>query len=236
MSTKVLKENLSLLSKTTDNGISESKKLENVSLELHTTMMLKLLTKLFPTKNFSSDWLKQKVKNVEAQTCRFQSGMLEYVGQPNGKNTEFLWRITLDCQWLERLHNTYQSLLNDLDNGILATVESHNGLTSLSKPEVLICKALEIKKVLFFHNAPSRICNRSGNFETKIVDFLVFYKGKCRILEVDGKQHNQSREEDYKRDRLFDREGLKTSRFTASECLNNPDAVVDEFLDLFEKQ
>lgn len=223
-----------LTSQTDNNGIIESINSRDIALEVHTTMMLKLLTRLFPTKIFSSDWLKQNVKKAENQTFIFKSGFIKYVGQPKGKNTEYLWRITLDYQWLERLHNTYQSVLNDMNNGVLATVENHNGLTSLSKPEVLICEALEVKKVLFFHNAPARICSRSGYVETKIVDFLVFNKGKCRILEVDGRQHNESRAEDYKRDRMFDREGLKTTRFTASECLNNPNAVVQEFLELFE--
>jgi hypothetical protein len=215
-------------------GIVESTNSKNLSLELQTTMMLKLLTKLFPTKNFSADWLKQNVRNGENQTFKFKSGIIEYIGQPKGKGSEHFWRITLEVQWLEKLHNTYQSVLNDIDKGVLATVENRNGLTFLSKAEVLISEVLEAKKVLFFPNATARICNQSGGLETKIVDFLVFNKGKCRILEVDGKQHDKSRAEDYKRDRMFDREGLKTTRFTASECLNNPNAVVQEFLDLFE--
>ena len=223
-----------LLSQTGNNSIIESQANENISLELHTTMMLKLLTKLFPTKPFSSNWLQQNVRKGENKNYRFRSGIIEYVGQPNGNRSEHLWRIILDYQWLEKLYNTYQSVLYDVDNGVLATVENHNGLTSLSKPEVLICEALEVKKVLFFHNAPARICNQSGNIETKIVDFLVFTKGKYRILEIDGKQHNESRAKDYKRDRMFEKEGLTTIRFTASECLNNPNDVVQEFLDLFQ--
>jgi hypothetical protein len=223
-----------LTSQTDNNGIIESPNSNNIALELQTTMMLKLLTRLFPTITFSSIWLKQKVRNAENKTYVFRSGTIEYVGQPNGIRSEHLWRITLDVQWLERLHNTYQSVLNDINNGVIASIENHDGLTSLSPAEVLICKALEVKKVLFFHNAPARILNQSGHLETKIVDFLVFNKGKYRILEVDGKQHNESRHEDYKRDRMFDREGLKTTRFTASECLNNPNAVVQEFLELFE--
>ncbi|MGF1487487.1 MAG: DUF559 domain-containing protein, partial [Prochloraceae cyanobacterium] len=44
--------------------------------------------------------------------------------------------------------------------------------------------------------------------------------------------HNESRAEDYKRDRLFHRQGIKTIRFVANECYNNPGVVVDEFLEL----
>jgi very-short-patch-repair endonuclease len=61
----------------------------------------------------------------------------------------------------------------------------------------------------------------------------VFYQGRTRILEVDGREYHQDRDKDYKRDRMFDREGLVTTRFSASECLNNPDEVVAEFLELF---
>ncbi len=87
--------------------------------------------------------------------------------------------------------------------------------------------------MLFFANARCRIYNRSNKYETKEADFLVCYQGKVRILEVDGREYHQDREKDYKRDRLFDKEGLPTSRFSAKECLDNPDEVVAEFLDLF---
>jgi very-short-patch-repair endonuclease len=92
---------------------------------------------------------------------------------------------------------------------------------------------LEKRGVLFFANAKCRIRNRLGKVETKEADFLVFYQGETRILEVDGKEYHQDRDKDYRRDRLFDREGLVTSRFSAKECLDNPDEVVDEFLELF---
>jgi hypothetical protein len=33
---------------------------------------------------------------------------------------------------------------------------------------------------------------------------------------------------------MFQKYGLQTTRFTADECLTNPAAVVDEFLELFD--
>jgi very-short-patch-repair endonuclease len=82
---------------------------------------------------------------------------------------------------------------------------------------------LEKRGVLFFASARCRIRNRLKQTETKEADFLVFYQGKTRILEVDGREYHQDRDTDYKRDRIFDQEGLVTTRFSASECLHNPD-------------
>ncbi len=87
--------------------------------------------------------------------------------------------------------------------------------------------------MLFFPNAKCRVRNRLGLTETKEADFLVLYRGTPRILEVDGREYHQQATEDYRRDRIFDRHGIKTTRFSASECLENADGVVEEFLELF---
>ncbi|WP_242038155.1 endonuclease domain-containing protein [Tolypothrix sp. FACHB-123] len=67
------------------------------------------------------------------------------------------------------------------------------------------------------------------------IDFLVFYKQKCMILEVDGEHHQQASQKtrDYRRDRVLLRDGIRTVRFNASECYNHPLEVVTEFLNLF---
>ncbi|MGF1486578.1 MAG: DUF559 domain-containing protein, partial [Prochloraceae cyanobacterium] len=101
-----------------------------------------------------------------------------------------------------------------------------------SKSEAAIATAFEERGVTFFVNARSRIVDRDGSYVTKEADFLVVHSEGVAILEVDGAQHNESRAEDYKRDRLFHRQGIKTIRFVANECYNNPGVVVDEFLEL----
>ena len=67
------------------------------------------------------------------------------------------------------------------------------------------------------------------------IDFLVFHKGKCISLEIDGKHHQENGQthRDYIRDRLLLREGIATARFTAQECMESPDAAIEEFLNLF---
>jgi hypothetical protein len=112
-----------------------------------------------------------------------------------------------------------------------------------SPAEVKIADALDKRGVLFFANARGRVSDRgspvsrsSGLITGRLeVDFLVFYRGKCISLEVDGKHHEESIQthRDYIRDRLLLREGIPTARFTASECLQNPDAAIEEFLNLF---
>jgi very-short-patch-repair endonuclease len=55
-----------------------------------------------------------------------------------------------------------------------------------------------------------------------------------RILEIDGKEFHQQSNLDYARDRLFEKNGIRTTRYTASECMADPDAIVEEFLELFD--
>jgi very-short-patch-repair endonuclease len=96
----------------------------------------------------------------------------------------------------------------------------------------VIAEALQKRGVLFYANANCRLCNRTGQSQTWETDFLVFYQKVVRILEVDGSSYHQNFGSDYQRDRTFAREGIQTSRFTANECLANPDDVVEEFLSL----
>ena len=100
--------------------------------------------------------------------------------------------------------------------------------------ELDIAIAFENRGILFFANSRCRIQDRLGTPETKEVDFLVCHKGKVRILEIDGREFHQQSSLDYARDRLFEKNGIRTTRYTASECMSNPDAVVEEYLELFD--
>ncbi|MBE9119116.1 DUF559 domain-containing protein [Lusitaniella coriacea LEGE 07157] len=102
-----------------------------------------------------------------------------------------------------------------------------------SPAEVAVAIEFSRRKILFFSNPTCLIEDRSGVPVTRRPDFLVVYKGQTRILEVDGGQYHQNALEDYRRDRLFERHGLRVTRFTADECLTHPELVVDEFLELF---
>lgn len=167
-----------------------------------------------------------------------QGVFLRYIGQPGGVNTEYLWEIKIDSLFAEKVNTLYEQIING-QPALAQTQQSSEyayslkGLNYRSPAEVKIAAALEKRGVLFFANARCRIATRHKQTETKEADFLVFCQGRARILEVDGKEFHQDQEKDYKRDRMFDRQGLVTTRFSARECLDNPDEVVEEFLELF---
>jgi len=110
-----------------------------------------------------------------------------------------------------------------------------------SETEVCIVQELYNQGVLFFANArgnvntdssPISAKNATGRLE---IDFLVFHKGKCISLEIDGEHHNHNGQitRDYSRDRLLLKEDIPTARFSATECYNQTLAVVEEFLEMF---
>jgi hypothetical protein len=112
-----------------------------------------------------------------------------------------------------------------------------------SETEKRVAMELDKNGLLFFANAKGRIgtqgspvSDSSGLLNGRLeVDFLVFHKGKCIILEVDGLHHQYAKQSnrDHVRDRVLLREGISTARFTAKECYEQTKEVVIEFLNLF---
>jgi len=208
---------------------------QHLAYQLQTSQMLRMLSRIFPGQTWTPTWLHDNVR----PSYSFRNGIaISYGGQPFGSGTQHLWEIKIsNSQWIETVSKAHK----DISSSSLAATGLEprrdgtyewNSLKFRSPAEIEVAKVLESRGVLFFSNARCRIHDRLGTPETKETDFLVFYQGKARILEVDGKNYHQP-EKDYRRDRLFDREGLRTTRFTASECLNSPEAVVEEFLELF---
>ncbi|MFM8296875.1 MAG: DUF559 domain-containing protein [Microcystis aeruginosa] len=129
----------------------------------------------------------------------------------------------------------------------LVVGRSNNGTTEWggmmfrSPGSVKIAEALYRRGLLFFGNARGRIGSQGSPLSASTmtgrleIDFLVFQKGKCINLEIDGKHHQEDGQthRDYIRDRLLLREGIATARFTAQECMESPDAAIEEFLNLF---
>jgi hypothetical protein len=147
---------------------------------------------------------------------------LAYADQRGGHGSQHWWRLFFDEAYKIKIE--------------------WGGLYFRSEAEMKIAQELDSRGVLFFANARGRIndnkplANSNGSFNGRLeVDFLVFQKGKVLVLEVDGQQHNQkdNAARDYVKDRLLMKEGLATIRFTAKECFNTPNLVVDEFLALF---
>ena len=207
------------------------------SAQMKTTRLLKVLRIMLPHENWTSEKLTNEVNVKGSGVYRFEHGTIAYLGQPDGPRTEHLWEMTVDRAWARALieaHNQAQESEALVKTKAEVYPKDWNGLHLRSPAEVAIAVALQKKGVLFFVNAGCRLHNHSRQYETREVDFLVFYQGKVRILEVDGITFHQNPLADYKRDRLFDREGIRTSRFSAQECFGNSNAVVEEFLELFK--
>lgn len=176
---------------------------------------------------------------------------LAYLDQRDGHGTQHWWRILYDHTWQELVERSvkstsishYRPKPEHSDRDSYRANFEWGGMFFRSPVEVTIAQALDRRQVTFLGNARGRfggdstsLSDRSnvnnGRFET---DFLVFYRGKCMALEVDGKHHlgEFQTARDYVKDRLFLKEGIITVRFTAQECLHQPDDVVAEFLHLF---
>lgn len=111
-----------------------------------------------------------------------------------------------------------------------------NNLNFRSKTEIEIAKALDRTGILFLPNCKARLNTPQGRRNIE-ADFLVCHEGKWGILEVDGPHHTPLRRvEEQERERLFRHYRiLIIERFDAERCYNQPDRVVQEFLELLKK-
>src|SRR5260221_503562 len=100
-----------------------------------------------------------------------------------------------------------------------------------------IAEALDKANVLFLPNCKARLGIPSSR-ENREADFLICTDGKWGILEVDGEPfHPPSRTVyDHERDRLFRSHGIRVvEHYDATKCYNEPDTVVQEFLQMLNK-
>jgi hypothetical protein len=110
-----------------------------------------------------------------------------------------------------------------------------NNLNFWSPAEREIAKALEKPGVLYLPNCMTRLGPPEHRYN-KETDFVVCCEGKWGILEVDGKAFHQIAAQDYERDRQFARYGIRIiQRFTGKRCMENPDEVVETFLDILKR-
>jgi hypothetical protein len=127
-----------------------------------------------------------------------------------------------------------QNLTKVSNQGINAPHE-WKGFYFRSQAEIKIAEALDRAGVLFYPNSKARL-NKEGVRTNKESDFLVFQAGKFGILEVDGREWHQTAADDHERDRLFKRYGIRViERFDASRCWNEPNKVVEEFLEILSQ-
>ncbi len=149
------------------------------------------------------------------------------------KSQELIERVKLlEAQLVQQ--KSAQDLIKPSNQGINAPHE-WNGFYFRSKTEIKIAEALDRANVLFYPNSKARL-NKAEARINKESDFLVFQSGKSGILEVDGRKWHQTAADDHERDRLFKRYGIRViERFDAIRCWEEPDKVVQEFLEILSQ-
>lgn len=151
------------------------------------------------------------------------------------KNQELAKQVTLLKAQLEK-QTAVQNLNQPSNQGINAPYQ-WSGFYFRSKTEIRIAEALDRAGVLFYPNSKARL-NKAQARINKESDFLVFQAGKFGILEVDGERwHPPSRTvDDHERDRLFKAHGIRiVEHYDATRCWNEPDKVVQEFLEILRQ-
>ncbi|MFN6153513.1 MAG: pentapeptide repeat-containing protein [Dolichospermum sp.] len=143
------------------------------------------------------------------------------------ENTDLIIRKTL-----EKDNNINNQGVQFYSN---STIHTWENLRFRSKTEIKIAEALDRTGVLFVPNSLARLNTAKGR-ENKEADFLICYKGKWGVLEVDGPFHTAERRvEEQERERIFKINGIKVvERFDAKECYETPDKVVQKFFYLME--
>ena len=229
-------------------------------IEVPTSKLLDIFIDLYQKQDISrsklrtklNQWLYRRTKpNFYVELHEYLH--LAYIGQPNGAGSQHLWRLFFHDRIKQKIETITKSSALVVGGQQPAQNQSTNANADVNPPmewggmyfrsgvEIKIAEELDKRGVLFFANARGRISGNgspisdmtmTGRLE---VDFLVFHKGKCISLEVDGKHHQQqgNTERDYVRDRVLLRESIATARFTASDCHKDAESVVTEFLNLF---
>jgi len=111
----------------------------------------------------------------------------------------------------------------------------HKGLNFRSKTETRIFDAL-IKKDLLVFPMPVAVMGNERPYREP--DFVVCYKGKVGILEIHGDRWHppETAAKEHERRRKFNKLGVSVYEiFGADRCLDNPDGVIEDFLQAFTR-
>ena len=108
---------------------------------------------------------------------------------------------------------------------------TYAGLNYRSRAEVAIAKVLEQSEdILFLPN-----CSSVSGKVQKEPDFMIFFRQRVGILEVDGGSHLGRMSDDSLRDSYFQRQGIFIKHYPSERCESDPAVVVKEFLRLLLK-
>jgi Uncharacterized low-complexity proteins len=123
-----------------------------------------------------------------------------------------------------------QTKLSDSQNEI-----NWNGFCFHSDAQVKIAEILDRTSTLFIPNSQLRIATATGRQNQK-ADFLIFHQNKLGILKIDSESSHQNTTEDEICGLLIDSGISLVKHYDATRCSEQPDLVVQEFLEILSQK
>lgn len=110
-----------------------------------------------------------------------------------------------------------------------------NGYHFRSDEHLKIAEALERTGILFIPNPKLRLTTPEGR-ENQEFDFLILHQSKWGILQIDSEESQQEPVKEEELHRLFKYHGIRiVQHCDASRCGEEPDRVVQEFLEMLSQ-
>ncbi len=119
--------------------------------------------------------------------------------------------------------------LSDSDNEI-----NWNGFCFHCDAQVKIAEILDRTYTLFIPNSQLRITTPEGR-QNQEADFLIFHQNKLGMLKIDSKSSDQSATEDEMSGLSRDSGISLVKHYDANRCSQQPDLVVQEFLEILSQ-
>lgn len=117
----------------------------------------------------------------------------------------------------------------DSDNEI-----NWNGFCFHCDAQVKIAEMLDRTYTLFIPNSQLRLATPEGR-QNQEADFLIFHQNKLGMLKIDSESCHQNATED-EMCRLFINSGISLVKYyDATRCSQQPDLVVQEFLEILSQ-
>ena len=109
-----------------------------------------------------------------------------------------------------------------------------NGFCFHSDAQVKIAEILDRTSTLFIPNTQLRLTTPAGRQNHK-AQFLVFHQNKLGILKIDSESSHQNATEDEMCGLLIDSGISLVKHYDATRCSEQPDVVVQEFLEILSQ-
>jgi hypothetical protein len=110
-----------------------------------------------------------------------------------------------------------------------------NGYHFRSDEHLKIAEALERTGILFIPNPKLRLTTPEGR-ENQEFDFMILHQSKWGILQIDSEESQQEPVKEEELHRLFKYHGIRiVQHCDASRCGEEPDRVVQEFLEMLSQ-